>query len=409
MVSFGDLVAAADLAMRIVQILYYSPKASEEYQGALAELVSLHHELILINDAIHLDTSSGPGELIRHNVVMEVGRCQAEMQRFLDKTQGVAATGMVGILNKVWWAASEQKELRVLRDSVTRRRAALSVLIGSSNLIISTSTRDEVRACRETIQELTTTLNPVPHHVVEDMVFIVDPLGDTIRISMIYGLKYEDLHRIIQAYYPKDRAGSRHIREGSYHLLHSADARPSYSSMDLKPGMTLEMSMLLRKRATFLEQRRTCPRCKLSKSEPISQTGWRKCLRCSKFFQVVPDDSSAQNQKSSFHLHGKPKEGPKQDADDDGVEHFRRIELFCVEMPGMYTSKVGVGLYFPRRFNWFIETAKLIERRSLDNLKKAQIDIAPNAPKLPLPSDLQQTKCNWRLPIKGLDRDAYGE
>jgi hypothetical protein len=61
--------------------------------------------------------------------------------------------------------------------------------------------RDEVRACRETIQELTTTLEPVPHHVVEDMVFIVDPLGDVIRISMIYGLKYEVLRENLVSHF----------------------------------------------------------------------------------------------------------------------------------------------------------------------------------------------------------------
>jgi hypothetical protein len=137
MVSFGDLVTAADLAMKIVQILYYSPRASEDYQDALTELVSLHHELVLISDIIQPDITSGPGGLIRHNVAEEVRRCRAEMQRFLDKTKGVAATGVVGVISKVWWAASEQRELRVLRDAVARRRAALSVLIGSSNLFVS--------------------------------------------------------------------------------------------------------------------------------------------------------------------------------------------------------------------------------------------------------------------------------
>lgn len=58
-----------------------------------------------------------------------------------------------------------------------------------------------MHACRETIQELTTTLKPVPHHVVEDMVFIVDPLGDVIRISMIYGLKYEVLRENLVSHF----------------------------------------------------------------------------------------------------------------------------------------------------------------------------------------------------------------
>ncbi|KAJ7848582.1 hypothetical protein B0H14DRAFT_2767246 [Mycena olivaceomarginata] len=341
MVSFGDLVTAADLAMKIVQVLYYSPSASEDYQGALSELVSLHHELVIISDAIQLaDTASGPGALIRHRVAEE----------------GVAATGVVGVLSKVWWAASEQRELRVLRDAVARRRAALSILIGSSNLLISTATRDEVHACRETIQELTTTLKPVPHHVVEDMVFIVDPLGDVIRISMIYGLKYEVLRENLVSHFDDEHfariytASSRrtiqkvgleavHIKDGLYHLLHSSEgliSQLSPAGMVLKQGMTLEMSMLLRERANFFKQRKSCPRCKdESKSEPIARTGWRKCLRCSKFFQVVPDDfsrdSQARIQRFSSLRHGTPKDGPKQHSDDDGVEHFRRIEFFCVE------------------------------------------------------------------------------
>ncbi|KAJ7487848.1 hypothetical protein FB451DRAFT_1225686 [Mycena latifolia] len=301
--SLGDIISAGELAMKIVQVLYYSSKSSEEYQDAMTELVSLHHELVLISDAIQLDTSAGLGVVARQSATAEIACCYAEMQRFLAKTEGVTAKGMAGILNKVWWVASEEKELKLLRAAVSRRRAALNVMLGSSNLIISTATRDEVRACRDSIQELSTMLKPVPRHVLEDMVFIVDPLGDVIRISMIYGLKCEDLHRIIQAYYPKDRAGSQHISEGSYHLLCSDDGRIlplSQSSFQLRAGMTLEMSMVLRQRANFLQQRRTCPRCrKQAKSEIIPQTSWRKCLHCSKFFQVILDDSQVRMQTSS--------------------------------------------------------------------------------------------------------------
>ncbi|KAF7349322.1 hypothetical protein MSAN_01721700 [Mycena sanguinolenta] len=333
--SFGDLVTAAGLAMRIVQVLYDSPRVLEDYQDVMTELVSLHRELVLINDVIQFAASSGINEL----VAGEVRGCLVEMQRFLDKTKGVAATGMVGVFSKVWWAASEKKELRMLRESVARRRASLSILVSSANLIISTATKDEVRMCSETIQELAVALRPVPHPVPEDMVFIIDPLGDTIRISMIYGLKYQDLHRIVEAYYPKTRAGRRHITEGAYHFWHPSQGRISQeSSMDLKPGTTLEMSMLLRERGNFLQLRRTCPRCKESKSEPIPQPGWRKCLRCSKLFQVVTDNSCAQTQELSLHHlgSGRLQDIPKQVGDDDGVQHFRRVELFCVEEPLFY-------------------------------------------------------------------------
>ncbi|KAJ7151230.1 hypothetical protein C8R46DRAFT_1229496 [Mycena filopes] len=355
MVSFGDIVAAAELALKIVQVLYESPKSWQDYQDAMAELVSLHHELVLISDAVHL--ASEIGAVVCRAVAAEVARCYTDMQRFLEKTQGVGAKGLVGALNRVWWAATEEKELRVLRAAVARHRSALGLLLGSSNLIISTATRDEVRACRDTIQELSTTLKPVPHHVVEDMVFIVDPLGDVIRISLTYSLKYLDLHRIIQAYYPESRAGSRHISDGAYRLLHSVDgrvlARPAHA--ELQAGTTLEMSMLLRERANFLAQRRRCPRCKQTKSGSelvAGQKGWRKCLRCSKFFQVTHDQAPPQirpaegdEQTSSRFM--PRKEGPQvQNTDDDGMEHFRRIELVCVEVSTTAHFIPGVGMRF---------------------------------------------------------------
>ncbi|KAJ6529183.1 hypothetical protein DFH09DRAFT_1185384 [Mycena vulgaris] len=344
MSSFGDILAVAELAMKIVQVLYYRQQVSEDYQGAMTELVSLHHELILISDAIQLDTSDGIGALARQSAAAEIACCYAEMRRFLAKTEGVAAKGMAGVLNKVWRAAFEAKELRSLRAAVARHRATLSVLIGASNLIISTTTRDEVHACRDSIQELSTMLRPVPCHILEDMVFIVDPLGDVIRVSMIYGLKYEDLHRIIQAYYPQDRAGSRHISEGSYNLLHSNDGLIlplSKSSMKLRAGMTFEMSMVLRERANFFDQQRTCPRCKKqAKSELIPQTSWRKCLRCSKFFQVVLDEIRSQK-RGGGSLHA-VREGPKPEADSDGAEHFRRIECVCSEDHNMVVARMKV-------------------------------------------------------------------
>ncbi|KAJ6492986.1 hypothetical protein C8R45DRAFT_1073063 [Mycena sanguinolenta] len=387
-VSFGDLVTAAGLAMRIVQVLYDSPRVLEDYQDAMAELVSLHRELVLINDTIQLAATSRTGEFVRRNVAGEVRGCLVEMQRFLEKTKGVAATGMVGVFSKVWWAASEKKELRVLRDSVARRRASLNLFLSSSNLIISTATRDKVRMCNETIQELAVALKPVPHPVSEDMVFIVDPLGDTIRISMIYGLNYQDLHRIVEAYYPKTRAGRRHITEGAYHFWHpSTDRISRESSMDLKPGTTLEMSMLLHEHGKFLELRRTCPRCKQSKSEPISQPGWRKCLRCAKLFQVVSDRCSVRRQAPpSYHLGSERLEDrPKQVGDDDGMQHFRRIELFCAEEL-LVTGKFIRTLDDPtpsrkmmRSTKWTIEYNQVWGNRPRSLQKCPTVDTGPMA------------------------------
>jgi hypothetical protein len=132
--SFGDIVTAAEMALKIVQVLYYSSNTSEHYQEAMTELVSLHHELVVISDAFRLD---GLGEVARESAVGEIARCYAEMRRFLDKTKGVTAKGVTGILNKVWWAASEEKELRSLRAAISRHRAALSVLVASANLFAS--------------------------------------------------------------------------------------------------------------------------------------------------------------------------------------------------------------------------------------------------------------------------------
>ncbi|KAJ6507617.1 hypothetical protein DFH09DRAFT_1334493 [Mycena vulgaris] len=135
--SFGDIIAAANLVMKFVQVLYYSQQVSrggEDYQVAMTELVSLPHELILISDSLQLDTVAGLGVVIRQSAAAEIACCYAEMRRFLAKTEGVAAKGVAGVLNKVWWAASEAKELRSPRAAVSRHRAALGVLIDASNL-----------------------------------------------------------------------------------------------------------------------------------------------------------------------------------------------------------------------------------------------------------------------------------
>ncbi|KAJ6492984.1 hypothetical protein C8R45DRAFT_1073062 [Mycena sanguinolenta] len=179
MVSFGDIVTAAGLAMRIVQVLYDSPRALEDYQDAMTELVSLHRELVLINDTIQLAATSRTGELIRRNVAGEVRGCLVEMQRFLDKTKGVAETGMVGVF-------SGAQRLGRTSQGVAQPFSQLVHLV-SKRLpgIISTATRDEVRMCSETIQELAVALKPVSHPVPEDIVFIFDPMGHNSNIRDI--------------------------------------------------------------------------------------------------------------------------------------------------------------------------------------------------------------------------------
>jgi hypothetical protein len=64
--------------------------------------------------------------------------------------------------------------------------------------------------------------------------------------------------------YSKGRMGDSYVERGDYRILQSQDAHaltPSEFEQKVKPGMAVEMSIVLRRRIASPESQMQCPRC----------------------------------------------------------------------------------------------------------------------------------------------------
>jgi hypothetical protein len=174
-------------------------------------------------------------------------------------------------------------------------------------------------------------------------------------------LPNQDFNHIITGYC-KNRAGNRYVERGDYHVVRAKDNKkisPSELAMEVQSGMVLEMSIILRQRATFLASRRMCPRCRcinFNVTTTNSWIGWKVFLRsacvdnvvevvnysryCSVRFQVEKSDGSRGDDDGRTTATG---DGQEHDGELLG-EHARGEESY--EEIVSRTSFVPLMLFF---------------------------------------------------------------
>ncbi|RDX54696.1 hypothetical protein OH76DRAFT_1398079 [Lentinus brumalis] len=146
--SFGDIVTAVDLAMRISKALSSSCGSSYEYQYLIQELDALAHVLQLA------DTATRTG-MLRQDVVRalvaEIGRCREVMdalwerirgyQKALGDSSGKTVTGRTArgggggsSWRKIGWALFKTQDVQETRAKLATHRANLTTLMTACNL-----------------------------------------------------------------------------------------------------------------------------------------------------------------------------------------------------------------------------------------------------------------------------------
>ncbi|KAF8161819.1 hypothetical protein K438DRAFT_307772 [Mycena galopus ATCC 62051] len=120
--SFGDILATAQLVVQIISTLRCGGRPSPGWTETENELKGLG------NDLAHLTLNPPSDPYIAARVHQEVARCHRIMVRFFARIN--SATGLV---RKLMWAASEERELAAFKTQVIERRAALGVLLGLMN------------------------------------------------------------------------------------------------------------------------------------------------------------------------------------------------------------------------------------------------------------------------------------
>ena len=135
--SFGDIICAADLALRIAKALSSSSGSSYEYQYLIQELNALAY-------ALHLaDAATRTGMLDRavvNGILAEIARCQEVMDRLWERIRGyqkaLGATGSSrgSSWRKIGWSLFKTKDVKETRERLATQRLNLTTLMTACSM-----------------------------------------------------------------------------------------------------------------------------------------------------------------------------------------------------------------------------------------------------------------------------------
>lgn len=169
--SFGDIVTAVDIALRISKALSSSSGSSYEYQYLIQELDALAHVLQLADTATR--TGVLQGEVVRA-LVAEIGRCREVMDGLWGRIRGyqkaLGATDSSGKIRtakgggsswrKIGWALFKTQDVHETRAKLATHRANLTTLMTACNMygaVVSSVYRaDGGHVARSNMDELKT-------------------------------------------------------------------------------------------------------------------------------------------------------------------------------------------------------------------------------------------------------------
>jgi hypothetical protein len=128
--SFGDILEAARIAKRIVDVLRKGSGVSHRRQTLIATLEGMCEDmsrLTFVFNAGHFTD----------RLWAEVDLCRSLLDEFSAKINSYEAAGLRGLLGSLWMVAVEEKELASWRAQILERRAALRDLLCSYNRCVS--------------------------------------------------------------------------------------------------------------------------------------------------------------------------------------------------------------------------------------------------------------------------------
>ncbi|KAJ7127903.1 hypothetical protein C8R44DRAFT_733308 [Mycena epipterygia] len=295
--SFGDILEAARIARRIIDVLRKG-EGSHERQKVISTLKALCDDMSRL--------SVLPEGYFTTRLRDEVASCHSLLGQFYAKINPYA-----GLLARVRMAALEEKELASWRVQISERRAALSSLLGP---IISIQLHDvgeqlgrvgsqaqylgsrvdsveaQVQNVSNEVEALGVLINKFlstevarkgsaisqvgtdvmvqqaihkisPHDILDSVFFVLDPLGRPISIQLSHCDGFIDLDRILRAYlFNRPDAGSRYVERGDYSIVSTAGIIILRLQLrgELRAGIQFDMSIIKRK---YSASPRMCPHC----------------------------------------------------------------------------------------------------------------------------------------------------
>lgn len=134
--SFGDIVTAADLALRIFKALNDSTGSSFEYQSLLAELNALVHVLTLIDFAVRATPLRAD---VIEGVHAECARARVVLDKLWERIRGYQRSlggGRTGgsSWRKIGWGLFKTNDIVGLRTQLAAHRETISNYLMASVL-----------------------------------------------------------------------------------------------------------------------------------------------------------------------------------------------------------------------------------------------------------------------------------
>ncbi|KAF8962969.1 hypothetical protein BDZ97DRAFT_1064342 [Flammula alnicola] len=270
--SFGDIVAAATLALSIYKALNDSTGASYEYQCLISELRSFHHALLFVNDVIR---ATLPNASVAQDIKEEATMCLKLLEKFWDRIKSYQKALSGGGRNSSWrkigWGLFKATDVAEFRQKLSQHKQNLTVFL--TGLAIS-STSYHADVIREALASITTTtqeiltiqrqLPPSLGYGRENAVILVDAFGKPMTLPMDFCYSPDKLHDIMMQHF-KGKIGHDYVEQHEY----------SISSAD---GAVVVMSMKVRRVKLTSEsaalQRTTCPRCYRTYVGVMQDDGW---------------------------------------------------------------------------------------------------------------------------------------
>ncbi|KAJ6536786.1 hypothetical protein DFH09DRAFT_1091260 [Mycena vulgaris] len=143
--SFGDILAAVQLAVRITIILRQSGNSTECAETE-KELKALSGDLDLADRTLQQMAGSPLAPFVAERIRDEVVQCHKLMARFFMKI-----TAPQSLVQNIRWAASQEKELAKLRTQINERRSVLGLVM---HVINSVGCRGALMAVHDRIDDV---------------------------------------------------------------------------------------------------------------------------------------------------------------------------------------------------------------------------------------------------------------
>ncbi|KAJ7626297.1 hypothetical protein DFH06DRAFT_737465 [Mycena polygramma] len=291
LVSFGDILALANLAWSIARVLRESTGSSAEYQALIAELESLGTALKSLEQFV---TTNRLQESVENACRFALSKCQSDMTAFLKKVEGYQRSLKKGgsgnsvrdSWRKIGWGLFKKEEIVLIRKQLADQKATISMMLGLSHCtslerVEKAATQQQVTlaAIHFSIKQLPRTLGYTweggnTHKVV----WFIDAVGNKLPIPIELCITRATFDGLLRVYF-KNRAGNRYIEQGHYELAEEVEGEVvgiKDWDVDVRPGITITTRMIYVRWKP--EPGEVCPSCKRAVS--IQDTSGFTCAFC---------------------------------------------------------------------------------------------------------------------------------